>query len=879
MLEWTESAKSELDRYIAQARATASAGGADPDEVADDLRGHIERQLEQAGVRTVTREDLGRVLARIGPPAGPALPDAPARAADPPPARPRRITIGTILVLGVILPVITLAFELLTGLCGDTFINPIPTPWHALLIACVPLSNALALSFFAYGRPANRRLLGRLNGLAIGVALYYTLVFLPVTPFAAIGVIYFGLGLLPLSPLISLVQTLAVRRILRRYARADAAPLPAAWRWAPAAWGLIAILALPTIVTKTGLQWATGESPEFRARGISLLRTMGNDELLLRACYRRDRVVGDLATFFFEGFGRRISPEQAQQVYYRVTGTPYNAVRPPDLRGFRTRSLINADDFDWDQGGDAVAGRLRGLSLRESRLDSRIEADSGVSYTEWILVFRNDADRQREARAQIALPPGAVVSRVTLWVDGEEREAAYAGRAKVKAAYQRVVQQRRDPVLVTTSGPDQVLMQCFPVPANGGTMKVKVGITAPLVPESREGGLLRLPYFRERNFSVPRDVSHSAWIESPRSLAALHPGDKVLAEHPSEQVYALRAELEDRLLSRPFAVRASMSGDPAWAALREDEGHAVRQVLEEIPAEKPGRIVFVFDGSESMRSEAAAMSQVLRDLPTGVEAAVLLAGDRSRALREAAPWTPDAADSVTAALTKAPYRGGCDNVAVLVEAWDLAAAVPGGVVVWIHGPQPVSFEGEESLLQRIERRPNGPAILDLQVGAGPNVVAAKLNGGPALRAAADFGDPADALGRILDAWAGRKALYRFERTRVPRADTDGTEGSSHLARLWAFSEIARLGASIREADKDEAIALAVRYRLVTPVSGAVVLETAQQYADSGLEPVAGDTVPRIVPEPETWMLLLMGGSLAAVRAWRRRRSRGSSTLH
>ncbi len=75
------------------------------------------------------------------------------------------------------------------------------------------------------------------------------------------------------------------------------------------------------------------------------------------------------------------------------------------------------------------------------------------------------------------LPPGGVVSRLTLWVDGEEREAAYAGRAKVKKAYKKVVERRRDPVLVTTCGKDRILVQCFPVPSNGGTMKIKVGIT------------------------------------------------------------------------------------------------------------------------------------------------------------------------------------------------------------------------------------------------------------------------------------------------------------------------------------------------------------------------------------------------------------------
>lgn len=103
-----------------------------------------------------------------------------------------------------------------------------------------------------------------------------------------------------------------------------------------------------------------------------------------------------------------------------------------------------------------------------SRQDGVVYPEAALAYLEWTLEFRNDSILQREARAQIALPPGAVVSRLTLWIDGEEREAAFGGRSQVKTAYKETVQQRRDPVLVTTCGPDRVLVQCFPVPPGGG---------------------------------------------------------------------------------------------------------------------------------------------------------------------------------------------------------------------------------------------------------------------------------------------------------------------------------------------------------------------------------------------------------------------------
>jgi hypothetical protein len=46
------------------------------------------------------------------------------------------------------------------------------------------------------------------------------------------------------------------------------------------------------------------------------------------------------------------------------------------------------------------------------------------------------------------------------------------------------------------------------------------------------------------------------------------------------------------------------------------------------------------------------------------------------------------------------------------------------------------------------------------------------------------------------------------------------------------------------------------YQLVTPVSGAVVLETMEQFERFGLEPVDPETTPDIIPEPGVCMLMV-----------------------
>ena len=66
--------------------------------------------------------------------------------------------------------------------------------------------------------------------------------------------------------------------------------------------------------------------------------------------------------------------------------------------------------------------------------------------------------------------------------------------------------------------------------------------------------------------------------------------------------------------------------------------------------------------------------------------------------------------------------------------------------------------------------------------------------------------------------------------------------------------------------------MATLYQPVTPVSGAVVLETQQQYAKAGLQPVDAATVPAI-PEPSTWVLLGLALLLVGPVFARRRGSR------
>jgi hypothetical protein len=646
----------------------------------------------------------------------------------------------------------------------------------------------------------------------------------------------------------------------------------------------LALTALPIVATRHWSQQAVSENPATRNAAIRNLRWLGNEQTLLADSYGNNRwATGGPIGFPLQGIP--VSAKDARNIYYRVTGRPFNSVPPPQ-RAFGSEKWNFIDDFSWDaeQGGQSVGGRLKGLSLAQSRLDGKMDADAGWTYLEWTLEFKNVFTMEREARAQIALPPGGVVSRLTLWVNGEEREAAFAGSGQVRAAYQQVVRVlRRDPVLVTMSGPDRVLMQCYPVPANGGTIKVRLGITAPLHLESAAVGLMRLPGFIERNFSIPEHTGHSVWLESRQPLKPATSSLAIDLSRPGTN--SLHGPLRDAELNGPESV-IRVARDPSvivsWSGDRHGtEGQIICQTIESRRAARPDRIILVIDGSKEMKEFMPAFADAIEQLPEGIEFSVVLAKDGAEALSGPVKAAGEASLREAAQrLCDAGTTGGQDNTLALLRGWDLACERTNSVVLWLHGPQPILLENGEALQQRFDWHAwsgasQGPIMLDFQIVMGPNRVLEALNGIAAVQTVPRWGTARADLKRLMGAWSGGTETLGFTRERLAtvagNSREPGGQTSQHLARLWAFDEVQRL---LHSRNRDAAVALAATYQLVTPVSGAVVLESNEQFQLAGLTPVDPQSVPS-VPEPGTIALLSLAViAVAAIRGIRRCR-RGS----
>ncbi|HEX8389413.1 MAG TPA: VIT domain-containing protein [Sphingomonas sp.] len=775
------------------------------------------------------------------------------RSAEAPPFGAASLIFGSILPAGVIV------LELFTGLCAGTFFDPLPTAGHLLLAGSVPIING-TLWWGARERASGRRVAVIAAGAALAVALAYSVLFLPMLPFAAIGIIFFGVGLLPFSPVFATIVAYRLGRdaaVDREHGHAEL--------WAGVALGAVAMVLVDLPATATHLALKRyGGTPEERDGAVSLMRRLGDRELLLRSAYGDTQRATGLVSLALAGglsTGPDLRSDRARELYFRITGQAFNSVPRP---GHGLRDDLS---FGWDedQGGSDVGGRVDALSIRTSRIDGSAALRDNLAYLEWTMEIANRDPVAREARIVLALPEGAVASRATLWVDGEPREASVAGRAETRAAYRSVVSTRRDPLLVTTDGAQRLLVQVFPVPADGQA-KIRIGFTAPfrVAPDGRRD--LALPAIVDGNFAPGNATRHSLWVEADGPLRATEPGLQVGGTTISGDVSGADLVRRPRLLA-PALTRPLISVGAAPATAKAP-ALAVMQKVERIAPLRPGVLMLVLDGSVGNRRAAEALPDALDVIPTGVPVGIAVADDQPT-LVAPAPWSPRQKERVVAAIRAARFRGGHDDRDALAAALAHAAGPsgPAGAVLWVHGAQPVDLaETTARLEQTLDRSTRLPRLVRLQSEPGR---ARSLEGEPLFdtaRLVTPTRDFAADLRGVLAELSGATATWRVVRNET----TARGAGSAHVVRLWAAERIAaRSGAT--GPGRDEAIRLAHRLNLVTTLSGAVVLETDKDYERNGLPVPGAEEVPT-VPEPETWALI---GMVALLSMWLLRRQSGT----
>lgn len=186
------------------------------------------------------------------------------------------------------------------------------------------------------------------------------------------------------------------------------------------------------------------------------------------------------------------------------------------------------------------------VNVSKSTITGIVDSESQTASLYWTLVLKNNDNQGKEASLVVDLPENSALSRATLWVNGVAQEAAFSSNSLVEAAYDSLVVERRDPLLVTQVAPNRIRILAAPVPANGGEMKLRVGMTVPCQPGEGGKSSVGMPHISESNlkFDAQQDIHLTSSTPIAGAGSTVQSGIYILkANLPASQMNSVKVNL------------------------------------------------------------------------------------------------------------------------------------------------------------------------------------------------------------------------------------------------------------------------------------------------------------------------------------------------
>lgn len=803
------------------------------------------------------------------------------------------------------------AYETLTVCAQTSYLAVLFSP-----LFLIPLANLLLLSIPKSKTPGKKILavLGTLNGLAIIVSSILVTVLSPLCMMACLG---FAIGLVMLftpsayqyqqwaiAPICAfyfcvatgpIITSVAMRAKLRRFLQpGERGP----WFSSGTCFALILSTLLvsifPTALTNTCL--AAVNSGTKAPEGLLLLRAVGDESTILRACYNESAALpwffGGSSSFFLDDTPHLTPSMAARETYYRVKGKPFNTVPRPmgTTPDWDVDYYINYLDWAGDFAGDAVGGVVQGLSLTKSEISGYIDSNEAVSHMAWKMHFHNAQTAGTELRAQILLPPHAVVTGCSLWLNGKKCDAIIATRESTRQAYEKSAQRGGKPLMVSTAGAGRVLLQSA-TGTWGRDAELLVEITSPLELLARDRAALPLPMFTERNFSV--GTAHTVSLNTNQlvlSSGGLQVDNKVVQGRISN----------DKLGNGISVVLQRNSADREVTAPEQGTAQSVivqRIVSKRLSAQTP--TVVVIDGSASMSAALPAITTALRSLDCRHVSLVWGADKPLTVIKDTDSKSPEWKMALDKVLDSSCV-GGQNNAEALQQA--MAAKFGGDSAtnfIWLHGPQPVNFS--HGLLNNSVALQNGDTKLyEYQVCPGPNEVVRSLDqSNIMIQVPRIFPSIEEDLSKLCERLSGAIDTVEIHRQKSTNGSSgsgsNSTNQSQHaadIAQLYIADMV--LHSLSRPQERLSMGVAAEKHHLVTPYTSALVLESQLQYKELGVEShtamakaaaAKGLALPGLdglipaTPEPPMALIMVCVLLSGATFVWIRRRRQTAESVN
>ncbi len=487
-----------------------------------------------------------------------------------------------------------------------------------------------------------------------------------------------------------------------------------------------------------------------------------------------------------------------------------------------------------------------GTGLALASLDARGVVEGPLAFTEIRLVFENPDDRALEGTFRIALPQGAAVSRFAMKVNERWQEGEVVETQAARRAYEDFLHRKQDPALLEQAAGNEFSARVFPIPARG-RKELIVSYSQELTPAS--------PYV------VPL-----------RGLPRVGRVDAVVAGAGDDAPLAGQVHLEGAAPAHDLVVEASKlppgdgvrAGELALLRVRPPAGAG--------PDPVASALVLV-DTSASRALGFEAQIELLAGVAAGLGGARLAvaAFDQGVDVIYEGPASGFAQQG-PARLRERQAFGASDLEGAL--AWAASRAAPGDRVVLLTDGVPTLGATEPAALARAAAalRGAGAARLDVLAVGG-------IRDDALLRSLCAAGLPRD--GVVVDGAAGAERALRRLSSSALRADVkvEGAEwqwperleglqpgdealvyaklpanvtprlvvgGAAStpklrevdrplLERAWVGAKLAQLvqkppPGQTEEAVRDEIVRLSTAFRVLSPHTALLVLETEQDYA-------------------------------------------------
>lgn len=365
---------------------------------------------------------------------------------------------------------------------------------------------------------------------------------------------------------------------------------------------------------------AVSVDEKVKTEGLRWLRTMNPEREMRMEC--SDSRAAGLAGLFLP-----IKNSEQQQLYFTLTGTPYS---------FRDMNATDLSSMSDDYLSRHVVGdRVPKLGLTRSNLSGILHPNTLTSTLYWTFVIKNSNSWDSEARAEIGLPPGAVINGLTVWHKGEPEEATFVASGKVAEAQTNVVG-HDCPAMITDLGRGRALLHAYPVPREE-ELKIRVSMVVPLKADGDTQASLQAPKLIATNFDLKgehhvRLRSEGELSRVPKSLElSVNPaGEKVLSGELTEQQlesHPVTLSVKRQPFNKPYAyfdkvaLKLRQQDEAEKEAQRKAkakaEAEAAAAEAEKAKNDGPREIVMLMDGSTTMKTQIEQLQKLFATQKTG----------------------------------------------------------------------------------------------------------------------------------------------------------------------------------------------------------------------------------------------------------------------